>query len=261
MGSLTLHIARALHVANPALSPQLRDALCSSPLRRDREADITVPIIELDDEASLAFSQYNKSRRAILHTLDSSPKRIRAAYKLVRNFRRAQYLPDVDFHLCSIDEYMTSRLDASNGEPVFSRAVLDLPSPQDHADKLVQALHPNAVLVIFNPSISQIAEFHAWSTLNKKPLQLEKVLELPNTTANDGVHDGSSGGRHWAIKNVMPKTDTAPDGTPPRMVQVMRPKVGDRLAGGGFVAVYRRWPSGSAVEEESQSEEVEDDRD
>lgn len=259
MGSLTLHIARAIHAANPPLSPQLRQALCSSPMTRDVDANTTVPSIQLDEELNLALSSYNKSRRAILHTLDQNHKRVRAAYRLVRNFRRAQYLADIDFHLCSIDEYIGSRLQASNGEPVFSRAILDLPSPQDHADKLVEALHPNAILIVFNPSISQIAEFHAWSTLNKKPLRLEKVLELPTTTINDGVHDGSSGGRHWAVMNVRPKAESGHDESPGRIVQVMRPKVGDRVGGGGFVGVFRRWPVGSTASEESQLEEDESD--
>ena len=88
MGSLTLHIARAIHAANPPLSPQLRRALCSSPMTRDLDPNTTVPSIQLDEELIEEFLVYSQSRRAILHTLDVNHKRVRAAYKLVRNFRQ-----------------------------------------------------------------------------------------------------------------------------------------------------------------------------
>jgi len=64
----------------------------------------------------------------------------------------------------------------------------------------------------------------------------ERVIELDVSTTADGVLD-TGGGREWDVKQVTPKND--PNGVP---VQVMRPKVGDRISGGGFVGVYRRWP-------------------
>lgn len=71
-----------------------------------------------------------------------------------------------------------------------------------------------------------------------QPLRLEKVLELPVSTT-------AGGGRHWDVRMTVPRN--CPDA---RAVQVMRPKVGDRLAGGGFVAVLRRWPEAGAGAEE-----------
>ena len=249
MGSLTLHLAHAIHVGNPPMSPSLRRAMTEAPLKRDKNpaASPGLHLNELEEE----FEAYRKSRRIILHTLDRNPNHTRAAYKLVRGFRRAQYLPNVDFHIGSIGEYIKKRLDASGGKPFLSRVVLDLPGAHENAEDVIKALHPNATLILFNPSISQIAEFHAWVILKKQPMRLEKVLELPTSTTNDGVHDGGGGGRHWDVKTVIPKIFLTEDGWPNnedlKPVQVMRPKVGDRIAGGGFVAVFRRWPQTEQV--------------
>lgn len=253
MGSLTLHLAHAIHAGNPPMSPSLRQAMAETPLKRDKNpaAPPGLHLNELEKE----FEAYRKSRRVIIHTLDRNPNHTRAAYKLVRGFRRAQYLADIDFHIGSIGEYINKRLEASGGRPFLSRAVLDLPGAHDNAEDVIKALHPNATLILFNPSISQIAEFHAWMMQTGQPIRLEKVLELPTSTNNDGVHDGGGGGRHWDVKTVIPKVFPNEDGSPNNVeskpVQVMRPKVGDRIAGGGFVAVLRRWPQAEPASLES----------
>lgn len=252
MGSLTLHMARAIHAANPPLPMSLRDALCASPLRRIPEAD-TPPSVELEEEQQQQYDAWRSSRKAILHTLDRNHKHTRGAYKIVRNFRRAQYLSDIDFHIGTVDDYITSRLEANGGKPFLSRAILDLPAADEHAGELVKALHPGATLIVFNPSVSQIADFKLWVDQSKQPLRLEKVVELPPSTTHDGVHDGVAGGRHWDVKVVVPREkDGDADAKP---VQIMRPKVGDRMGGGGFVGVLRRWPETEQLQSDVEAEE------
>ncbi|KAF5024112.1 hypothetical protein F66182_3814 [Fusarium sp. NRRL 66182] len=231
MGSLTLHLARALHAANPALPPGLRNSLCSARYRADEFG------LDLSPEDQAAFDSYRADRRAVLHTLDRNHKHSRAAHKLIRYFRRSLYFPTVDFHIGSIDEYISSRLAQTDNQPFLSHAILDLPSAHDHASKVIQALHLNGLLIIFTPSISQIADFQAWAVRSGQPLRYERVIELPVSTTADGIRDNPGGGKEWDVKTVIPKDQ--PDSAP---VQVMRPKVGDRIAGGGFVAVMRRWP-------------------
>lgn len=240
MGSLTLHLARALHAGNPAIPPSLRNALCSARYKRDEFG------LDLSPEVSAEYDTYKNNRRAILHTLDRNPKHSKAAHSLIRQFRRALYFPTVDFHVGSIDEYLSSRLAQTNNKPFLSHAILDLPSAHDHAEPVIQALHPNGLLIIFTPSISQIADFQAWILRSGQPIRPERVIELPVSTTADGVRD-TGGGKEWDVKTVIPKDQ--PDGAP---VQVMRPRVGDRIAGGGFVAVMRRWPAGQ-VPSEAQS--------
>lgn len=242
MGSLTLHIARAIHAANPPIPVPLRRAICEAKFRTKSDPSLTR--VNLEPDMQEALDKYHSSRRAVIHTLDQKPKHTHAAYKFIRNFRRAQYLPSIDFHIGSIDEYLSSRLAQSDGEPFLSRAILDLPSAHEHAESVIKALRPNGILILFNPSISQIADFQTWSAETRQPMRLEKVLELPVSTTSDGVHD-AGGGRHWDVKTVVPKASQGDDA---KAVQVMRPKVGDRVAGGGFVAVLRRWPVGVEAE-------------
>ncbi|KAF5673445.1 tRNA (adenine-N(1)-)-methyltransferase [Fusarium heterosporum] len=230
MGSLTLHLARALHAANPAVPPSLRDSLCTARYKTDEFG------LELSEEDQIAFDSYRSSRRAVLHTLDRNYKHSRAAHKLVRHFRRSLYFPTIDFHVGSIDDYISSRLAETDNQSFLSHAILDLPSAHDHASQVIQALHPNGLLIIFTPSISQIADFQAWVLRTNQPMRPERVIELEVSTTADGVLD-TGGGKEWDVKTVIPREN--PDGAP---VQVMRPKVGDRLSGGGFVAVLRRWP-------------------
>ncbi|GAB0135224.1 hypothetical protein EsDP_00003570 [Epichloe bromicola] len=237
MGSLTLHIARAIHAANPPLPPSLRHDICEAKFRPESNPSLTRA--DLNPDAEEALDLYRASRRAVLHTLDQKPKHTHAAYRLIRNFRRAQYLPSIDFHIGSIDEYLSERLAKSGGQPFLSRAILDLPSAHENAERVIEALLPNSILILFKPSISQIGDFQKWSTENRQPVRLEKVLELPVSTTSDGVHD-AGGGRHWDVKTVLPRASQDGDG---KLVQVMRPKVGERIAGGGFVAILRRWPT------------------
>ncbi|CAM1510047.1 Fc.00g003820.m01.CDS01 [Cosmosporella sp. VM-42] len=256
MGSLTLHLARALHAANPAVSPSLRKALTEAQYQRDCFG------LDLSPEDQAALDAYLPSRRAILHTLDRNPKHSRAAHKLIRNFRRALYFPNIDFHVGSIEEYISTRLAETHQAPFLSHAILDLPAADENADLVIKAMHPNAQLIIFNPSISQIADFQAWAMRTQQPVRLERVLELPVSTTADGVKE-NGGGKEWDVKTVIPRGEEAEG----KMVQVMRPKVGDRVAGGGFVAVLRRWPiqetGGQTVDEHivSKTESLTQDED
>lgn len=244
MGSLTLHIARAIHAANPPIPPTLRKALCEA--RYKSADDPSTSRLDLAPEDQASLDSYLGSRRAILHTLDRNAKHTRSAYQLVRRFRRAQYLPSIDFHVGSVEGYLSDRLAATDQQPFLSRAVLDLPGAHDNADRVIQALLPNGLLILFTPSISQIADFQAWALDTKQPVRLEKVLELPVTTVSDGLND-ASGGRQWDVKTVIPRAEQASAGKP---VQVMRPKVGDRIGGGGFIAILRRWPVTDEAAEE-----------
>ncbi|KAH6889889.1 adenine-N(1)--methyltransferase [Thelonectria olida] len=244
MGSLTLHIARALHAANLPTTPSLRDALCTAKYKSGEFG------LDLDPEHQAAYDDYRSSRRAVLHTLDRNTKHSRAAHKLIRQYRRALYFPTIDFHVGSIEEYINNRLSQTNGEPFLDHAILDLPSAHDNAQDVIQALKPNGLLILFKPSISQIGEFQTWAREADQPVRFERVIELPVTTTADGIRD-TGGGREWDVKTVVPK-GADPDSQP---VQVMRPKVGDRVAGGGFVALLRRYPVSKTASEDQPIEE------
>ncbi|KAH7309494.1 S-adenosyl-L-methionine-dependent methyltransferase [Stachybotrys elegans] len=232
MGSLTMHISRAIHAANPALPPSLREALCATSRTR-RSSTLLQP--DLEPEQAVEFENYRRQRRAILHTIDRKTSHSNNAYKVVRNFSRALYLANIDFHQGSISEFIEARMEQNGGKPFLSRAILDLPSAEQFAEPVVRALHRNATILLFCPSISQVAEFDNWRRTTGMRMTILRVIELPNSTFSGGEFDGS-GGKEWSVGTSLVENE---DGST-KVVQRMRPKVGDRIAGGGFVAVFRR---------------------
>ncbi|KAF4819425.1 tRNA (adenine(58)-N(1))-methyltransferase TrmI [Colletotrichum tropicale] len=278
MGALTLHLARAIHGANPPVPLKLREALCTAEYERNTLPRKPVTDDEApeyahsphalqiaDPELAEMHAKHAASRRAILHTLDINPTSSRMAHKLVRYFRRGLYLSDVDFHVSTIRSYLSSRLAENGGEPFLAHVILDLPASQEHADVAVQALQPGGKMVVFYPSITQILEFEMWAKDTGQPLVLDRVVELHTSTSNsDSGFKDALGGRNWEVKAVgIRKFERAGETGPASRGYVCRPKVGTLVVGGGFLAVFSRITKKSSVEEvveeveQTESEEAE----
>ncbi|KAF6835777.1 tRNA (adenine-n-)-methyltransferase [Colletotrichum plurivorum] len=268
MGALTLHLARAIHGANPPVPPQLREALCTAPYEKNtlphkvvkdedaknHPAEPHSLAIE-DTELAATLASHASARRAVIHTLDVNPTSSRMAHGLVRHFRRGLYLLDVDFHVSTIRSYLSSRLAESAGRPFLSHVILDLPASQDHAAPAVEALLPGGKMVVFYPSITQILEFVVWAKENDQPINLDRVVELQTSTSNGdvGFKDGL-GGRHWDVKlvDIRKAVRAGETGAAARGV-VCRPKVGTLVIGGGFLAVFTRMPASTATTEAAEA--------
>ncbi|RXG48968.1 hypothetical protein VDGE_04657 [Verticillium dahliae] len=269
MGSLTLHLARAIHGANPAVPAALRAALCAAPYAKGQ----LLSDVATDDSPELAphphspeglapelqaqLDGYRPARRAILHTLDIRPSASRLAHGTIRDFRRALYLLDIDFHVRTIRSFLEPRLAASpDRAPFLSHAVLDLPASADHAELVVEALRPDGRLVVFFPSITQVLDFVKWVTETTQPVYVERVTELANSTFEPGFSDGV-GGREWDVRVVTPKKVARGEVEAVRenegKVTVCRPKVGTMVGGGGFVAVFTKKSPAPLREEGAQN--------
>jgi len=169
------------------------------------------------------------------------------------------YYSHMDFHVGSIEKYLSSRLAQSNNEPFLDHAILDLPSTHLYMDTVGQALKADGTLITFSPSITQINVCVMNTKEKLLPFFLENVLELG---AGIGV-----GGREWDVRPVKPRAllkaeaeakkpsedeelsgdvvgespaAEAPVAPDSRWEMVCRPKVGVRTTGGGFVGVWRR---------------------
>lgn len=243
-GSLTLHLSRALHAGNPSM-------------RGDS--------IEYDSD------EWKSQRRAIIHTTDISPKYAKHAEGVVRGFRDGLYARNVDFHVGDVSD-VVGRLRESRGTaPFLSHAFLDLPSADAHLATVTEALRVDGTLIVFNPSITQITDCATKIKDENVQLVLDSVIEL-------GVN-GASGGREWDVRFVRPRatqkarreaatteaatteastteattteaaigeastsetTTTEATTTDDKWSMVCRPKVGDRIFGGGFLGVWRK---------------------
>ncbi|KAF2110042.1 S-adenosyl-L-methionine-dependent methyltransferase [Lophiotrema nucula] len=256
-GALTLHLSRAIHAANLPL-PQI-------PHYADtQEPEDAVYLGEsLSDLREASLDSWKQSRCAVVHTLDIARKHSKHAEKVVRGFRNGVYARNVDFHVGDVSEWIASQkvLRQSDG-PFLSHVFLDLPSADRHIDNVASALHVDGFLAVFNPSITQITECVEKIREEKLPYLLDQVVELgagtirqwdvravrPRMTVKTSVDVGSevgsaSGTSTDAVEGQVARDNELagePASKPEKWAMVCRPKVGEMVIGGGFLALWRR---------------------
>lgn len=274
-GSLTLHLSRAIHAANPFKPSSEKncneDAIKQADAAQPGENEVCA--VQVDP-----LSAWKASRRAVLHTIDVSAKYSKHARKVVSGFRHGLYADNVDFHVGDVSEWVKQELSRRADEqtspepssevgsekgssspkiPFLTHAFLDLPSTHTHLSTVASALQTDGMLVVFNPSITQIAECMQKIKQESIPLFLDQTLELGT--------NGTSGGREWDVRAVKPRaakkeevpaaavTSAGEGEQSARDVEqvksdaenqtwslVCRPKVGERVVGGGFLGVFRK---------------------
>ncbi|KAK1062216.1 hypothetical protein LTR12_017645 [Friedmanniomyces endolithicus] len=260
-GTLTLYLSRAIHAANPPLPRHLQVVKTEG---GEEEADDT-PI-----------DAWKSTRRAVIHSVEISPKHSAHAEGIVKGFRHGMYTHNVDFHVSSVTPFIHAQHSRrNNGDQRFlSHAFLDLPGTETHLAAVASALRTDGSLILFCPSITQIMACLATVKEDSLPLELEKVLEL-------GVNGGTAG-REWDLRAVKPRVRQQPDaGVEPSVLgeggesgvesdiredsgvdsspsekteqsakiadyddggwkMICRPKVGELVVGGGFLGVFRK---------------------
>lgn len=284
-GSLTLHLARAIHAANTTPPPRpsrsqinYLEGRVIRPSEKDTEPTGEKPAEPVADPAQEEWDAWRAQRNAVIHTVDVSPKFSALAQKNIRGFRRGIYAGNTDFYVGPVENWIaqqkqlrkkTGLASLTGGNPVdpfLSHVILDMPSSNLRIPHVTPMLKRDGLLVVFMPSITQIGECLQLIRDQRLPLVQEKVIELGS---------GISGGRTWDVRFATKKSGADPaswatpsdaeistpaeadeqssasDTTsevstteePPKegeSVLVCRPKVGLRIQGGGFVAVWRR---------------------
>lgn len=277
-GSLTLHLARAIHAANP--SPPywpgpLPRAVDEGQDKGNKDSPPTAP----PEEQSRAeeWATWRSRRRAIVHTVDVAPSYSKHAEKIVRGFRRGLYAPHVDFYVSKVEDWVASqvfkRKDTSETpfEPFLSHVLLDMPSSHLRIENVAPVMRTHGLLGVFCPSVTQIGDCVRIIKEKNLPLAMDRVVELGT---------GISSGRTWDLRLVVKRassndarpSEDGPDaeerGNGPsdthegeqsapssellshpegldrvdanQPVMVCRPKVGERVVGGGFIGLWRR---------------------
>jgi hypothetical protein len=152
-------------------------------------------------------------------------------------------------------------------KPFLSYALLDMPSVHLRIPLVAPVLKPNGLLAVFAPSITQIGECLKIVREQQVPFVLDRAVELGT---------GISSGRLWDVRFAKPRmrsnsklvtaapareanesVDENAEAPPDKesgdeiavspveevehdAVLVCRPKVGERIVGGGFVGIFRR---------------------
>lgn len=290
-GGLTLHLARAIHGANPPISKEAKaleetidveEGNCPNP--SETFSPLMTKVLGDSYLNVPRKGPYASKRRAIIQTLDTSTTHSNFAKKVIKNYRNGMYYQNIDFHVGTIESYLSSRLQES-GQPFLEHVILDLPSTHNFLEIVAKALKPNGMFIAFCPSITQITSCVLKAKNDKLPFWLETVLEI-------GPGAGT-GGRLWDVRAIKPRavikaeleaakrlkesknqeTESVDQEHEAQAVNVLgiekesseaeqqkewiqqekledmgedsgwemicRPKVGDKVVGGGFIAVWR----------------------
>ncbi|KAK5050410.1 hypothetical protein LTR84_003691 [Exophiala bonariae] len=302
-GSLSLHLARAITTANPPPLdlPVIKPA--PSKHRTQSTLETTEPNPETPDDPNRAWTEWKRTRRAVIHSVEAIRKTSRHAETVVRGYRQGQYWPHIDFHQSDLSAWLSTQTAQRDHAPFLSYVFLDLPDVQERLKECFPAMHDGAKVVIFVPSITQVSEC-------VKMIKKDRDLRLNVDTVVE-LGEGISNGRIWTVRAVTPRTiarDAAaaaslatteqPDPTemseasaeqeqtdieimpdeegitttnttdviddtldpesssslsdsptpstpsqhraPPETVMICRPQIGEKIVGGGFVAVFSK---------------------
>ncbi|KAL9641127.1 MAG: hypothetical protein Q9204_000306 [Flavoplaca sp. TL-2023a] len=265
-GSLTLHLTRAIHAANVGIPSAINHTKVPTGLwqyARSLAAGSFSRLFVMRTPALNADQSFEATPRAIIHSVDVSSKHSQHAAKVVGGFRRGMYMRNVNFVVGNVSEWIKQQMHARGPKPFLSHVLLDLPSSHTHVETAESALRVDGKLLVFNPSITQINTMIQCIRTKRLPLQLERVIE---------VGPAMTGGRIWDVRCVIPRamarevdrdttfarqTDTdqaIKDGKQASHPEageeepqnqrgleiVCRPKVGERLRGGGFIALWSK---------------------
>lgn len=162
-----------------------------------------VEVVAVNGPSELFRQCWRSNRGAVIHSVDLSAEHSQHAEKIFRGFRQGIYAGDADFYVGDVSEWIDQQsalrgLDSSEqaDRAFLSHAILDLPDSYKHVAKAASALRSDGVLLVFNPSITQIMACVKLVRDEKLPLVLDRVIEL-------GA--GMTGGREWDIRAVKPR--------------------------------------------------------
>lgn len=257
------------------------DVICNETSDVPSEEKLQSTEVNSGAKAPSRYDHQNDQRQAVIHTIDVSPKHRKDARAIVKGFRQGMYLKNIEFHVGDVSEWIdqqtTSRSPDAKDTTFLSHIVLDTPSADQHIGKAASALHVNGSLLAFNPSITQIMTIVEIIKLRDLPLQLDKVIELgasmtggrewdiravkpralgrvaaekgrAGTVGESGVQNiGNSADNDSTINDTGSEINDDEKSQAHRQerdwVVVCRPKVGDRIAGGGFLGMWKkmRW--------------------
>lgn len=225
-GSLTLHLARAIHAANTTPPPrpsrsqiQYVENRALKPGEEDTKNTDGEPTAQNDDPTQLEWDEWRKERNAVIHTVDVSHKFSALAERNVKGFRRGIYAGDVDFYVGPVEKWIaeqtkrrtkTGILSSLTGpsavQPFLSHAILDMPSAHLRIAHVAPILRRDGYLVVFMPSITQIGECVQIIRKQRLPFVQERVVEL-------GL--GMTSGRHWDVRLAFKKSGADPSSWTP----------------------------------------------
>lgn len=167
------------------------------------------------DPIQQQWDTWRAQRKAIIHTVDISPKFSTHAEKIVRGFRRGIYTGNVDFYVGHIENWIAEQTKLRTKtkpaglfsspettlDPFLSYAILDMPSAHLRIPHVSPILKRDGLLAVFMPSVTQIGDCVDIIRRLRLPFVVDRVVEL-------GA--GISGGRLWDVRFAVKKSRADP---------------------------------------------------
>lgn len=196
-GSLTLHLARAIHGANTRAPPIPKLPKTNGKVNPDDDIyRYGGKLGDRNDKMTKLYNEWRSQRRAVIHSLDLDENHSRHAQRTVRNYRHGAYFPHIDFHVGTIHGYLSKRFEQTQ-DVFLDHAILDIPAIQDEMEIVGKCLKPNGRLITWCPSVTQHMKCLEAVKSKKLPFVLDRVLELGSQL--------STGGREWEVRSVKPR--------------------------------------------------------
>ncbi|CDF88391.1 BN860_09120g1_1 [Zygosaccharomyces bailii CLIB 213] len=208
---------------------------------------LTLNICRAIHSGNAFYNGNNSTRGAILHSLDRNEKHLSVGIRNLKHYEKGMYWPDVEFHLLNnmdgptlwlkgeVGSYYRDVVGCQNAEGFLSGAFLDMPSPELHLSAIASNLLTECPLVVFVPSVMQLWDCLSLIKRQGIPLSLTRVCELM-------AGSGGGGMREWDLRRTFVR-ETGQES------MVVRPKVGIRVVGGGFIGLFKKLPADSVVKQ------------
>ncbi|KAA8568301.1 hypothetical protein EYC84_007337 [Monilinia fructicola] len=246
-GSLTLHLARAIHGANSRAPSIPKFHKTKGKVNADDDIHrFGGKLSNKNQKRMELYDEWRSQRRAVIHTLDSDERHSRHAQRTIRNYRHGAYFPHIDFHVGSIHDYLSKRLEETN-DVFLDHAILDIPGVQNEMEIVGKCIKPDGRLITWCPSITQHIKCLETVKGKKLPFVLDRVLELGSQL--------STGGREWEVRSVKPRA----------LIKAEKKKMQEKLAqyeidetaaavDAFFAKISKKAKGGSSAEVKNESE-------
>ncbi|GMM29933.1 hypothetical protein DAMA08_026780 [Martiniozyma asiatica (nom. inval.)] len=239
-GSLSLSIAKALYPANT-----LCKIFKNNPIYKENDLENGNNVYNRSPNFE------NDLRGAILHSIDCNAIHSRQGRETVQGFRRGIYADSVEFHLAdSPSQFLKSDIaklwakgsklsddltdDQINGDSWLDGAFLDMPNYHLHIAEISKNLKVDGIIVAFCPNITQILDgVKVIDELNDQVLSNSGKYILVHEKSIQLLPGIGGGLQEWDTRRTLIRS-TGEEG------YSVRPKVGVRTVGGGFIAIWRK---------------------
>lgn len=203
--------------------------------------------------AGNAYYKTHGVKGAILHSIDNTQAHSVRGSRNLTTFRRGIYANDVEFHVAnsptqwllenagpwrSLEKFEEDASEDDRKE-FLSGAFLDMADLTSNIQAISEALKQDSPFILFSPSVTQLLD------VLKTVKQSHGQIKLTHIRTIQLVPGAGGGLQDWDLRYTEIRK-SGEEGV------VCRPRVGSRVVGGGFVAIFKKLPNEAILKTKNQ---------